>query len=189
MSITPTGDPSGALAAFAVQVGPHAGEQVPVRLPVASIGQGSQNDIVLADDSVSTTHARLEYQAGAWRLTDLGSTNGTYIEGVRLAPDVPTPLHYGSTVRFGGARLHFRPVEDADPETARAGYAAPPPKETIRSRQGGFRLPVWLLVLILVVLILGAIVFGWMMTEPAQPTAPVPADPPAAVQPEAVSPP
>jgi pSer/pThr/pTyr-binding forkhead associated (FHA) protein len=171
MSITPTGDPTGALAAFGVQVGPQAGDEVPIHLPVVSVGRASQNDIVIPDDSVSTTHSRLEYQDGAWRITDLGSKNGTYVEGVRLAPEVPTPLPFGSTVRFGGTRLHFRPVQNADPEKARASYSAPPPPETIRTRRSGFRLPVWLLAVILILLAIAALVLGWLWTEPL-PTAP-----------------
>jgi pSer/pThr/pTyr-binding forkhead associated (FHA) protein len=178
MSITPTGDPSGALAAFGVQVGPQAGAEVPIRLPVVSIGRGSQNDIVITDDSVSTMHARLEYRDGAWRITDLDSRNGTYVEGLRLAPEVPTPLAYGSTVRFGGARVHFRHVEHADPEAARANYAEPRPQETIRTRRSGFRLPVWLLALILVLLALAALILGWLWSAPP-PTAPTPVVQPA----------
>lgn len=166
MSIPPTGDRSGALAAFGIQAGPNSGEEVPIRLPVVSIGRGSKNDLVLADDSVSTTHARLEYENGAWRLTDLESANGTFVESVRLAPQVPTPLSYGSTVRFGGTRLHFRGVEAADPDAARASYTPPPAATTVRERRTGFRLPVWLVVLLLVLIALTFFLFGWVWTDP-----------------------
>jgi hypothetical protein len=174
-SITPAGDRPGALAAFAVQMGPEVGGELPVLLPVVSIGKGKQNDIVLPDDSVSTTHARLEFQDGAWRLTDLNSTNGTYVESVRLAPQVPTPLPYGSSVRFGGARLHFRPVETADPEQARASYTPPPKQATIRERPTGLRIPVWLLILLVVLIALAILLFGWLTVPAPQPvpTAPV----------------
>lgn len=169
MSISPTGDRSGALAAFGIQAGAEAGGEVPIRLPVVTIGRGSQNDIVLADDSVSTTHARLEYQDDGWRLTDLESTNGTFVDSVRLAPGAPTPLQYGASVRFGGARLHFRAVEEADPEAARAAYTAPPRESTIRERRSGVRIPVWFVVLLLVLIALGVLLFGLLWPEPAAP--------------------
>jgi pSer/pThr/pTyr-binding forkhead associated (FHA) protein len=182
MSIIPTGDRSGALAALGVQVGPQAGEEVPIHLPVVTIGKGKQSDIVLPDDSISSTHARLEYDQGAWRITDLNSTNGTYVESVRLAPQVPTPLPFGASVRLGGVKLHFRAVETADPEAARAAYTPPPRETTIRERKDGFRLPVWLLLLLLVLVVLAALlVYGWLWTgpgaEPIPASEPVPAAP------------
>lgn len=150
-------DDSKALAALALQAGPRAGEELPVLAPVVTLGQGPQNGVVLADDSVSKTHARLAYEAGEWRITDLNSTNGTYVDGVRLAPEVPTPLPYGATVRLGGMALHFRAMEAADPEAARASYTPPPAATPLAQRSGGFRLPVWAFLLILI--LLGALLF------------------------------
>lgn len=180
MAITPLGDRSGALAAFAVSTGPHAGEEVPIRAPVVGIGRGAKNEIVIDDDSVSPSHARLEYVDGAWRITDLKSTNGTYVEGVRLAPEVTTPLPPGSAVRFGGVGFHFHPVDEADPDGASRAYTPKvEEKETVRA--GGFRLPLWVLILVVVVLALIAFfVFGWEATEPAS-TAPAAALPSLAV--------
>ncbi|MBV9108566.1 MAG: FHA domain-containing protein, partial [Gemmatimonadetes bacterium] len=83
---------AGPLASFGVAAGPRYGEQIPVPAPVVTIGRGGDADVVIDDDSVSAKHARLEFDLGAWRITDLNSTNGTAIEGVKLAPDVPTPL-------------------------------------------------------------------------------------------------
>jgi hypothetical protein len=179
MSITPTGDLGGALAAFRVQTGPQTGEDVPVRLPVVTIGSAGQNDIVVADDSVSSTHARLEFANGNWRITDLESRNGTFAEGERLAALIPTPLSYGSTVRLGGARLLFRAVEDADPDAARSSYTPPEARPTIRGRRSGFRLPVWLLILLLVLVVAALVLFGWLASEPT--TVPAPGTTPAAV--------
>jgi hypothetical protein len=169
MPTNPSDDRSGALALFCVQAGPRNGEEIAVRSPVLTLGQGSQNDVVLADDSVSTNHARLEYDAGGWRITDLGSTNGTTVEGVRLAPNVPTPLAYGSTVRLGGLKLHFREVEEANPERARAEYTAPPSPTAVAERKVGFRIPVWVFVLILLVI---AALFVFVFAA----AAPLPAD-------------
>lgn len=174
MATTPGDEqPARTLATFAVQAGPSFGQELPVTLPVVSIGRGSQNDLVLTDDSVSAAHARLEYEHGGWRLTDLESINGTFVEGIRLAPSVPTPLPYGASVRFGAVRLHFRAVEEADPEAARASYAPPRPPERLATRSGGFRLPVWVFLLVLLVL---AAVAAFLVTrnDDPRPAEPVP---------------
>jgi pSer/pThr/pTyr-binding forkhead associated (FHA) protein len=149
--------PGAPLAVLGIHGGPRAGEELAVRLPVVRIGQGAQNELVLADDSVSTQHARLGYESSRWLLTDLGSTNGTYVEGVRLAPNVPTPLTDGSLVRFGGISLQFRQLETVHADTARASYTPPSAPAPIAERKGGFRLPVWAFVLILI--LLGALLF------------------------------
>jgi len=160
MEITPRGEGSGALATFSILAGPHTGEKVPVRSPVVRIGRGTGNDIVMNDDSVSANHASLEFDEGAWRITDLDSTNGTFVESVRLAPQVPTPLPYGASVRFGGVRLLFVSVDEADPEAARAEYVEPEAAPTIRERAAaGRRFPVWMVLLILVLLVLAVVLF------------------------------
>lgn len=131
MTITPTGDLEGALAAFGVQAGPQAGDEVPIRNRAVRIGRGPSNEVVIDDDSVSGSHARLDWDTGAraWRLTDLGSTNGTFVEGVRLAVHVPTPLPLGTSVRFGAVRLHFRAayVEDLPSQATAASSPAASP--------------------------------------------------------------
>jgi hypothetical protein len=142
------------LATFVGHEGPDDGQRMPVYTPVVRIGQGPQNDLVLDDDTVSTKHARLEFDAGSWVLTDLGSKNGTFVEGVRLAPEVPTPLPTDAVVAFGMVQLTFQPERHADPESARAEYAPPPPKVSLAERSTA-GIPVWLVVLVvLVVLIL-----------------------------------
>lgn len=47
-------------------------------------------------------------QAGQLTVTDLGSTNGTYVGGQRLAANVPVALHSGSTVYLGGQDCGLR---------------------------------------------------------------------------------
>jgi pyruvate/2-oxoglutarate dehydrogenase complex dihydrolipoamide acyltransferase (E2) component len=203
MEITPLGDRSGALAAFGIQSGPQAGKEVPVRLPVVRIGRAAGNDVVIPDDSVSASHALLEFERDAWRITDLESTNGTYVEGIRLAPQVPTPLGYGASVRFGGIPLHFRAVETADPAAARAQYVAPERAPGIREAgSGGRRIPVWLVLLLLILLAVAVVLFTTFnpgqdapdpaprapteQAPPAAQTAPAPATPaPAVAAPEA----
>jgi pSer/pThr/pTyr-binding forkhead associated (FHA) protein len=182
MSTPPQGASPGALALLVFQGGPRYGQELSVTQPVATVGRAAGSDLVIDDDSVSAAHARLEYDAGAWRLTDLESTNGTTVEGVRLAPHVPTPVHAGMHVRFGGVALLFRGVRDADPEQAREAYVPPPVATTLREERVGFRLPVWVVVvaLLAVLLLVGTIVMrsatrsAGTAPRPA-PTAPAPA--------------
>lgn len=159
MEVVPAEGAPGTLAVFSIRAGPRIGEDLAVPGPVVHIGAGPKNEVVIEDDSVSQQHARLEFERGAWRITDLESTNGTFVEGVRLAPEVPTPLPYGSSVRFGGVRTHFRPVASADPAAARTAYVPPPaPPKPVRERpRAGF--PLWAVVLLLVVLAL----LGWLL--------------------------
>ena len=162
-ALTPADGAASALAVFGHPGGSDAGDHLPVRSPVVRIGRGAQNELVLADDSVSATHARLEYLDAAWRLTDLNSTNGTYVEGVRLAPEVPTPLADLAQVRFGGVRLQFRARAEADAARARAEYAPPPPPETIAARRGT-RFPLWLVLLLLLLVVLAVLFFAGVFT-------------------------
>lgn len=177
MANSSSGDSSRALAKLGILAGPRIGEEIAIPSPVVHVGSGSQNEVVIADDSVSNAHAQLEYVDGSWRITDLDSTNGTFVEGVRLAPHVPTPLSYGHSVRFGGVRMQFREEAAADPEAARASYVPPAETPRLAERAGGFRLPVWLFALIL--LVLGIIVFfviggaDRFLTLQAAPEAPV----------------
>jgi pSer/pThr/pTyr-binding forkhead associated (FHA) protein len=68
------------------------GQRYPLRTGANKIGRRDSNDIVLPDPYVSGQHALIEIAGTSVRLTDLGSTNGTFIEGERLAPNMPTVI-------------------------------------------------------------------------------------------------
>ena len=55
--------------------------------------------------------AKLQRRDGIWVLVDLGSTNGTFVDGEKIEGE--TPLAPGSTVRFGDASVVFEPDDDA----------------------------------------------------------------------------
>ena len=71
-----------------------------------TIGRGGQNDIsIRSDEYASARHARFEpRQDGVW-VQDLGSTNGTYLNGTRL--DRPRRLNPGDVVRVGETDLRY----------------------------------------------------------------------------------
>jgi hypothetical protein len=57
---------------------------------------------------VSRQHARISFQNGQWSVADLNSTNYTHLDGKRLEPNVPFPLHDGAQVRFGRIATIFK---------------------------------------------------------------------------------
>src|SRR5579862_3006167 len=59
----------------------------------ATIGRTPPADILLADSEVSRSHCRLTLESGILIVTDLNSTNGTFIDGVRIS--IPTQLPVG----------------------------------------------------------------------------------------------
>lgn len=99
------------MASFLVRSGKLKGTRLPIRVPIVNIGRADYNDIVLADDSVSTAHAKLQRREGVWILVDLGSTNGTFVDGEKLSGEAP--LAPGATVRFGQVSVLFDTSDDA----------------------------------------------------------------------------
>ena len=93
-----------------------------------TIGRDSRCDLLIEHTSVSRWHARLERAAGRWVLTDLGSTNGTRLNGWRVHH--PVPVQPGDQVSFGSARFVVRTDRQdgtwaAPPGEAASGPAAP----------------------------------------------------------------
>ncbi len=87
------------------------GTRFPIRTPMASVGRGEYNDVVLPDASVSTMHAKLQRRDGVWMVVDLGSTNGTFVDEEAVREDVA--LSPGVTLRFGELSLMFEPLDEA----------------------------------------------------------------------------
>jgi hypothetical protein len=71
----------------------------------ALLGRGGEADIVLQDQFSSTRHARLVPHGDAIVLEDLGSTNGTYLNGEPVSG--PQPLHDGDAIRIGDSEFTF----------------------------------------------------------------------------------
>lgn len=77
-----------------------------------SVGRARNSDIVLRHGSVSKLHAHFRYdEGGVLSLTDVGSHNGTKIDGAVLAPHRPQSVALGSEVLFG--RVHARVLSSA----------------------------------------------------------------------------
>src|SRR6266508_841445 len=79
--------------------GPTPGAAFTLEGDQLTIGRDSVNEIVINDAEISRRHARLTFQGGKYVLEDLGSTNGTFVNGQRLAG--PRVLKAGEVVSFG----------------------------------------------------------------------------------------
>ena len=79
--------------------GPTPGAAFTLEGDQLDVGRDATNEIVINDAEISRRHARLTFQGGKYVLEDLGSTNGTFVNGQRLAG--PRVLKAGEVVSFG----------------------------------------------------------------------------------------
>jgi cytochrome P450/NADPH-cytochrome P450 reductase len=98
----------------------------PLATGTLRIGRAPDNDIVVTDPGVSRHHAELHSVAGAYSIVDLGSNNGTFVNGRRVTT---VPLAEGDIVRVGSCtfRLAGQELQDVTGTGSRAGQAPPPP--------------------------------------------------------------
>jgi pSer/pThr/pTyr-binding forkhead associated (FHA) protein len=85
--------------------GPQSGVSAQLGGEPVIIGRGSDCQIKLDDDYSSTRHARLFLSDGQWWVEDLGSTNGTYLNGQRLTR--PVAAEIGGSIRIGRTTLNL----------------------------------------------------------------------------------
>lgn len=98
----PTGQ--GWSAALVVVSGPTAGNQLPLRPGVVSIGRSPGNQLVLPDTMVSSRHAVIKTdESGCW-LEDMNSRNGLFVNGSRVQRHFLRP---GDVVTIGPFHLRF----------------------------------------------------------------------------------
>jgi predicted component of type VI protein secretion system len=161
--------------------GPTAGKAYPLETPEVSIGRDTSNTISINDGEVSRKHAKMTLQGSAYVMQDLGSTNGTFVNGTRLSG--PVALKPGDTVSFGetivlmyeaaydpnatmvsGAKASKTsaplPKPEPAPAPAYAGQvpAAPAPTPTTPKKKGGSsRLVIIILVVVVLCLILACV--------------------------------
>ena len=72
---------------------------------IATIGRDVNNAIVVEDQFVSAEHAILTFRGRAWYVEDLGSTNGTFVNGSPVTEVIP--LGYGDVIQVGQVRLRL----------------------------------------------------------------------------------
>jgi hypothetical protein len=89
-------------------MGVYAGQIFELQGPQVDIGRDSSNTVVLLQDSnVSRRHASIQNQGEQFVIVDNGSSNGTFVNGVRIPPLTPHPLHPGDEIQVGMTRFRF----------------------------------------------------------------------------------
>jgi pSer/pThr/pTyr-binding forkhead associated (FHA) protein len=92
---------------------PSGRELIPLTGQRVTIGKASSNEVPLEhDETVSRLHAVLENLGFAWSIRDLGSRNGTYINGEKI--DAERVLRSGDEIRLGKTRLVFLKAKQGD---------------------------------------------------------------------------
>jgi pSer/pThr/pTyr-binding forkhead associated (FHA) protein len=95
--------PSGS-ALLVVRRGPDAGSRFLLDTDLATVGRHPEADIFLDDVTVSRRHTEFLRHGTTFEVRDLGSLNGTYLDGVRIDTAL---LHEGAEVQLGKFRLTF----------------------------------------------------------------------------------
>jgi pSer/pThr/pTyr-binding forkhead associated (FHA) protein len=90
---------AGAQYRLVMRQGPNPGQVFELDRNEMSVGRDIANDIVINDAEVSRKHARLTLEGDRYKIEDLNSTNGTYIDGQRLIG--PHLLAIGEVIMFG----------------------------------------------------------------------------------------
>ena len=98
--------PEGPAGRLVITSGGKAGLELTLDTQPLTIGRSSESGLVIRDDYTSTHHARLMVRNGAWVIQDLDSTNGPFLNGVRV--NLPTPVPLDTPVRIGTTTFELR---------------------------------------------------------------------------------
>lgn len=125
-------------ANLVVRQGTQAGMSFPILGNQVIIGREEGVDIVLQDPESSRRHSFISWQSGQFVIEDLGSTNGTFINGVQITS--PQVLNLGDSIGIGQTILVFQAVGEATevpqaplPKQQPSIYSASPPAATTAS--------------------------------------------------------
>ena len=101
--------PSGAL-----QLVDQAGGNYLVGGDLVKIGRKADNSIQLKDYQVSRYHTEIQRTTEGLQVVDLGSTNGTYLNGERLTPQLARPLMAGDQIKIGSSLFTLEMVQASE---------------------------------------------------------------------------
>jgi hypothetical protein len=105
------------------------GRKVPLDGVELTVGRDSAAGLVVADSAISRRHAQFSFQGGLWYVADLGSYNGTYVNGMRLTGS-PVLLNMGDTVQMGPVVLRIQdPAAAAEPTQMWSGTPMGPAQQ------------------------------------------------------------
>jgi pSer/pThr/pTyr-binding forkhead associated (FHA) protein len=95
---------TGFAALLTFESGPFAGRIVALPSQMVTVGRAPDNDIVVGDPATSGHHGRIEVRGGFFWLSDLGSTNGTLVNG---EPVIEKQLTDGDVIAVGQNTIRF----------------------------------------------------------------------------------
>ena len=95
---------AGFAALLTFESGPFAGRIIALPSQMVSIGRAPDNDVVVGDPATSGHHGRIEVRTGSFWLSDLGSTNGTQVNG---EPVIEKQLADGDMIAIGQNTMRF----------------------------------------------------------------------------------
>jgi pSer/pThr/pTyr-binding forkhead associated (FHA) protein len=95
---------SGFAALLTFEAGPFAGRIVALPSQMVSVGRAPDNDVVVGDPATSGHHGRIETRNGVFWISDLGSTNGTLVNG---EPVIEKELSDGDMIAIGQNTMRF----------------------------------------------------------------------------------
>jgi transcriptional regulator with GAF, ATPase, and Fis domain len=109
-------------AKLVVLAGPRCGETFVVDALATTIGRDASSQLNIPDHLMSRRHCALEDAGGCFTLRDLGSSNGTYVNGIPVRERV---LAHGDRIRAGDTVLLFLQQPEPDRESSSVDHAAP----------------------------------------------------------------
>jgi hypothetical protein len=163
-------------ASLVVRQGAQVGTTFSITSSEAILGREEGIDISVRDPEVSRRHARITWQSGNYYVEDLGSTNGTFLNGALVTS--PQPLRSGDTIGIGQTMLVFQTQAEAVPDqpVAAPTYPAPlPPSPAAlpaEQKSGGRRCLLWgcgCLILLGLLLVILAVAAMLLFAEEIQP--------------------
>ncbi len=107
-AVTAASGPLGRALELVIVSGTRVGDRLALTTEPVSIGRSSDSTVVIRDDFTSSHHARLEYRSGSWVVSDLGSTNGTFLSGKRIS--APTVIQLDQPLTIGATTFAIRAV-------------------------------------------------------------------------------
>jgi pSer/pThr/pTyr-binding forkhead associated (FHA) protein len=97
--------PAPATGMLIVTRGPNTGSEFVLEHVITTAGRHPDSDIFLDDVTVSRRHVEIERSPSGWIVRDVGSLNGTYLNGDRIDGDAP--IHNGDELQVGKFKLIF----------------------------------------------------------------------------------
>ncbi|MFC2023297.1 FHA domain-containing protein [Chloroflexota bacterium] len=168
------------MISLVVSSGPQAGTEFAVDRPSVRLGRGSGSDFVLQDTQASRQHAEISQQGDQYFIRDLGSTNGTFVNGQRVSG--LQPLRPGDRIQIGDTNMSCEQFAmAAAPAAATDWEAGLYPEGTQAQPAGGGRSWVtWALAGLIVVLVAAVGVVAFLLLRGDKDEAPSVADVPVA---------